>query len=340
MLNRYLLYAISALILIIIISCFIPRIYNVPVFKARSSTRYWDLSTGSKIGYTVLKGDELADNSTIIYLHGGPGGVITDDVIQFLQPLSQLGFDVYLYDQIGSGHSERLLNISEYSVKRHVADLEAIVEQIGSEKVILIAHSWGCLLAIQYLQQHPEKVEKLILSGPGPMLPVNFDLMKMVPPDSLNLMPSATSNAVANQRARNFRTRFVTWIAEVFNIKLASDYEMDAYYTWLNKHLAKSTVCIPMDSIVLKSGLGYYSHVKTVQSFRQVEDRKFLLKDVAVPTLLVRGQCDNQKWGFTQEYLNLLPASKLEIIEGTGHDLLKGKMEVYYKHIVNFLNKG
>jgi pimeloyl-ACP methyl ester carboxylesterase len=51
--------------------------------------------------------------------------------------------DVYLYDQIGSGWSDRLDDIRQYTALRHKKDLEAIVQAIGAEKVILIGQSWG-----------------------------------------------------------------------------------------------------------------------------------------------------------------------------------------------------
>ena len=55
--------------------------------------------------------------------------MITDATIEALLPLSKQGHDLYFYDQIGSGHSARLNNISEYTVQRHLADLKAIIEK-------------------------------------------------------------------------------------------------------------------------------------------------------------------------------------------------------------------
>jgi proline iminopeptidase len=35
-----------------------------------------------------------------------------------LQPLADSGYDVYLYDQVGSGRSSRLENIRDYTVQK------------------------------------------------------------------------------------------------------------------------------------------------------------------------------------------------------------------------------
>ena len=46
------------------------------------------------IGYLELNGDSLNINSPIIYLHGGPGGTITDGTIQLLLPLAKKNYDI------------------------------------------------------------------------------------------------------------------------------------------------------------------------------------------------------------------------------------------------------
>lgn len=73
----------------------------------------------------------------IIFLHGGPGFGVLESDIKFYGQLAQDGYDVYLYEQVGSGRSNRLEDVRGYTTERHVADLEAIRQQIGAEQVIL-----------------------------------------------------------------------------------------------------------------------------------------------------------------------------------------------------------
>ena len=137
-----------------------PSSYDVPEIQETPNLAHWELPTGSKIAYLHLEGEGGSSKSPIIYLHGGPGGLIRDEVVQSLKPLTALGHDLYFYDQIGSGHSGRLENITEYSVERHQKDLEAILEKIQAPHIILMGHSWGCLLDINYLQNHPKTTRK------------------------------------------------------------------------------------------------------------------------------------------------------------------------------------
>ena len=100
--------------------------------RPRKSTQYWELKTGSKIAYTHLKSETDSSKSTIVYLHGGPGGYIDNSSIEIYKEISKEGFDVYLYDQIGCGLSERLKNPVEYSFERHSQDLKEILEKTNS----------------------------------------------------------------------------------------------------------------------------------------------------------------------------------------------------------------
>lgn len=53
------------------------------------------------------------------------------------------GFDVYDYAQVGAGLSERLEDVRDYTVARHVADLEAIRADIGADRLVLVGGSVG-----------------------------------------------------------------------------------------------------------------------------------------------------------------------------------------------------
>src|SRR4051794_29072239 len=123
-------YAFLVCLAIFLLKIFLPRSYDVPPLEKRASTLYMNLPTGSKIGYTMIRGKGKKRPYPIIYLHGGPGGDITDRIIKVLTPLSDDGYDVFLYDQVGSGRSDRLDDIEKYTVERHVQDLQAIIKQL------------------------------------------------------------------------------------------------------------------------------------------------------------------------------------------------------------------
>ncbi len=319
-------------------SLFYPNYYDVSPFKERPNTQFWELNTGSRIGYTLIKSESTQKRSPIVYLHGGPGGMIKESIIETLKPLSK-EHDLYFYDQVGSGHSNRLENIGEYSVKRHQKDLEEIITQIGAEKVILLGHSWGAMLAMAYLANHPNKVEKVILTGPCPILPIYSKLSHQKAPDSLNLIQPKFSNREANEKTYNRRSKLVHYWANVFEQKLASDQEMDDFFTLLNTQLSKSTLCDGSKMKAFEGGSGYYAHIMTVKSFGEVEDKREILKKLDLPILILKGQCDNQKWGFTQEYLNLFSNAQLKIIQNSGHSITKENQEIYIDLMLDFLKK-
>ena len=331
--------AIGLGVLLFLLLILFPRDYDVPEFRERAGTQYWDLPTGSRIGYTLLPGKNDKRKTPIIYLHGGPGGWITDQHIEMLKPLAEDGYDVYLYDQVGSGHSGRLEDIGKYTVVRHKKDLEAIVQKIGSEKVALIGQSWGAMLLSSYLADNCERVAKAIVTGPGPILPIRPALAKIRPPDSLNLREPAVSNREGNWKANNIRSRFMRFVAYAFGKKLASDREADHFFTYLNNELKKSTLCDTALVRESEGGGGYYAHLMTVKSFDTVEDRRAGLKACNTPVLVLRGQCDNQKWGFAQEYLELFPNSRLEVIPGAGHSIWEEQPEQYVRLVRGFLGE-
>jgi len=103
-------------------------------------------------------------NPVVITLHGGPGGDYRS--ILSLQALADEYFVVF-FDQRGSGLSPRI-DPAEITIESALADLDSIVDYFGKgEKVNLVAHSWGAMLASAYLGQFPEKIDHVVLAEPG-----------------------------------------------------------------------------------------------------------------------------------------------------------------------------
>jgi proline iminopeptidase len=318
---------------------FYPRSYNVPQIQKRESTQFWQLSTGSKIGYTLVLAKGQKKPYPIIYLHGGPGGHVSNRDIKILTPLADDGYDLYLYDQIGSGQSDRLKNINEYTVDRHIKDLEEIIEKTGSEKVVFIGQSWGAVLAVLFTAANPNRVQKLILTSPGPVYPVNKELANIKAPDSLHLREPYYSNKQGNEKANNLRTKAITFWATAFNKKLASDREADNFSTYLSSEVDKSAVCDTAKILKAEAGGGFYASLITFNSLGQLQDPRPKIKNLNIPILVIKGQCDNQKWGFTNEYLQLFPNHNFSVIPNAGHFILVEQPEIYLKTIKEFLNK-
>ncbi|MEU1181435.1 alpha/beta fold hydrolase [Streptomyces sp. NPDC005820] len=81
--------------------------------------------------------------------------------------LAERGYDVYAYDQLGSGRSTRLADPTGCTVARQIADLEAVRQPIGAERVVLLGASWGATLAAEYLAARPGPVARMVLTLPG-----------------------------------------------------------------------------------------------------------------------------------------------------------------------------
>jgi len=101
----------------------------------------------------------------VVMLHGGPGA--SHD---YLRP----GFDLLAgsrtlvyYDQRGGGRSPVARDVP-VGWQEHVADLDALRELWGQERLAICGYSWGGLLAMLYAVTHPARVERLALVSPAP----------------------------------------------------------------------------------------------------------------------------------------------------------------------------
>jgi proline iminopeptidase len=103
-------------------------------------------------------------NPVVITLHGGPGGDYRSNLA--LQALADEYYVVF-FDQRGAGLSPRV-DPEELTLASAIEDLDSIVDYYGhGEKVNLVGHSWGAMLASVYLGQYPDKVDHAVLAEPG-----------------------------------------------------------------------------------------------------------------------------------------------------------------------------
>ena len=197
----------------------------------------------------------------------------------------------------------------------------------------------GSILANLFMANHSKLIEKVVFTSPGPLFPLQKGLEDLEPPDSLQLIEPTYSNREGNKKAYNIRSIVMLKMANVFGSKLAADEEADNFATFLNASLSKSTVKDTTLKSPMEAGAGFYSHVMTLKSLNYIEDMRSPLEGIQIPVLIMKGQYDSQKWGYTSEYIELYSNHKLVIIPDAGHSIVIEKPALYIKTIRNFLNQ-
>jgi proline iminopeptidase len=99
----------------------------------------------------------------LVYIHGGPRGNATLFEGTTAEKLAQQGFYVVAYDRRGEGRS--LDTGATFTFREAIDDLSRLIDQQQLGRVNLLAHSFGGIVATLFANQHPQKVEKLILVG-------------------------------------------------------------------------------------------------------------------------------------------------------------------------------
>lgn len=120
-------------------------------------------------GYVTIEGARLfykimGEGTPIVVIHGGP----TLDHRYLLPGLGRLARQhrLIFYDQRLSGRSDVRVDSSTVSFEGFVADIEGIRRHFGLERMHLLGHSWGGLLAQLYATKYPERLHALILLNP------------------------------------------------------------------------------------------------------------------------------------------------------------------------------
>ncbi|MEV6157721.1 alpha/beta fold hydrolase [Nonomuraea sp. NPDC052129] len=265
---------------------------------AMAGQREWRLATGSELAYVRLAPKRVTRPDPVVFLHGGPG---TADLVgdsAFLAGLSADGYTVYAYDQLGAGRSARLTDPRGYGLTRDVADLEAIRQEIGARRLILIGHDYGARLAAAYLAEHPDQVAKAVLTSPAPLdgqeaaspLPLN--------PSATPVGPSETASPLASEAA------------SLLGLSRPPSPRLLAVYTLLRADPQAAHAFAGDREVEAAYGSGYASLAQRAAP----DGLRRSLAASAVPALIVKGVHDRRTWSAAADYRAALPRAELAYV--------------------------
>lgn len=130
------------------------------------------IPAGNASLYSVV----IGQGQPVIVLHGGP-----DFDHRYLRPdLDRLKdrFRLIYYDQRGRGRSAENVRPQDVTLASDIDDIDTVRQHFHLNKTVLLGHSWGTVLALEYALRHPDRVSQLILMNPAPASTADFALMR------------------------------------------------------------------------------------------------------------------------------------------------------------------
>ena len=104
----------------------------------------------------------------VLFVHGFP-----EFWYEWKDQLAEFGQDhrAVAPDMRGYNLSSKPAEVSAYKAKHLVEDLRLLIEHLGVQRCVLVAHDWGGAIAWNFAAVHPERLDKLIIiNAPHPVI--------------------------------------------------------------------------------------------------------------------------------------------------------------------------
>lgn len=248
-------------------------------------------------------------------LHGGPGA--SQDYLRPQFDRLATGRTLLYYDQRGGGRSE-VPREAPLDWQAHAADLEAVVRGQGTPPVTLLGFSWGGLLALLFTLEHPDLVNRLALIGPAPTFPearaaynAEFERRQAAP-------------AVAAARAELSRSGLRERDPDAF-WKRAFELSVAGYF----RDPARAANLTPFR-------VGARAQKAVWESLKGLDLRE-RVKSIQAETLILHGRFDPVPVSASETLVALMPNSRLDVFEDSGHALYAEETDRFVEVLNGFL---
>jgi len=114
--------------------------------------------SGAKLWY-VSEGQ----GEPLVIISGGPGAA--HYLYPYFSALQATHRVIYL-DSFGTGNSDRARSRAEYTLARHVDEIEGLRQALGLGPINLLGHSYGSIVVQAYAMKYPAALRRLVLAAP------------------------------------------------------------------------------------------------------------------------------------------------------------------------------
>jgi len=289
----------------------------IPITTPKGTFKVWTKRVGNNPKLKVL------------LLHGGPG--CTHEYWEVMDSyLPAAGVEYYYYDQLGSLYSDQPTDTSLWNLPRFVDEVEQVRTALGLDKdnFVLMGHSWGGLLAIEYALAHQDHLKGLVISDMMSSIPAYnqyaHDVLMPKMPQDVVRQALAYEAAKDYENPKYMELLIPTWYTEHF-VHMPVDQWPEPVMRAFN-HINRA-VYVPMQgpSEMAAGGklLGW--------------DRSKELKNIKVPTLVIGAGHDtmdpkHMEWMATQ-----FPNGRFTLCPNGAHMAMYDDPKPYFDGLLKFL---
>ena len=268
----------------------------------------------------------------VLLLHGGPGA--NHEYFQAIDSyFPKESIEYYYYDQLGSSFSDKPKDQSLWTIERFVDEVEQVRLALGLDEnnFIILGHSWGGILGLEYALKHQNRMKALIISNMVPSIPDYIKYANDVLAPKLD--PSVLKKIREYENAGDYtNTEYLGLIEEHYYPKHVLRMPLEEWPNPVTRSLA---------------GLNYeiYLKMQGPSEFGVVGDallkdwdRKNDLKNLKIPVLTIGGQYDTMdpkqmEWMSTE----VQNGTYLHCPNGS-HWSMYDDQETYFNGVTGYIN--
>ena len=277
-------------------------------------------------GHNVKVYEFGSGRETLLCLNGGPG-LPCDYVRDCHSWISDKGYKVVAYDQLGCGQSDKPDNKELWNVKRYATELNTIIKTLNLKNIHLLGQSWGTILGMEYAVTYPNVVKSLIMDNGVADVPHLISelnrLREALGSETVKMMlrheAEGTLDHPEYQAAitiLNYRhvCRLDEWPAPL--TRSLNDWNMDVYGTM--------------------QGPNEFTFTGNYSTWSRLKD----ISNVNVPVLVTCGMHDELTPACSMLMHNQFPKSEIKVFKNSSHMPFYEEPDEYFKLLLDFLNRN
>lgn len=256
-----------------------------------------------------------------LFLHGGPG-YWSKSFQHFIGASLEEKLQMVYLDQRGcgrSGHSPA----QHYSISRLLDDLEEVRTFFGIEEWLVMGHSFGGVLAVNYAHRFPERTKGIILSNATLHLYDSFSHQIQWGREKLGL----DADSLPSDHLQAFIDQYYAILSSLL--------EKGEYYSSQFLDIKQKKKMDELDEGGLHSDPHFQQFVFSSEEFFQ--DFTVLTKHIHQPALVIAGKHDHAVGPHHHESFQFLD-SKVHVLPGSHHPYMENQTD-FKEAILKFVHE-